>query len=415
MVAAAETDQITSAVRPIHTRILFAAAAVTMTAVAAAGLLKLADWPAFVLALRQWRAFDPRLLAFAGAAIPPLECVLGVMWLLGFARRVVAITSVGMLVVMTAGYAYQLTTAGSVACGCFGRAAPAWFDHPTVVFARNAAMISALVAWLVVSRSSLPSSILPSRRPLHGGRATSTPAAFTLVELLITIVILAVLVSLAIPQLFAARERAMDARQLNSLRQHAAVFAMYQSDFGGAFPFLTDPRNETTTLRCEKADYEVEVRLFDVYRLWHIGLADRYYDGVMFSRAFASRDLDNLPYPTFMLYPIIFVARPEYWNLETRTRLDDQIGATFDHEALFPSKKILLGEWAEDNERRDAGKPVQPASFVDGSAIVFPLRILTARAPAELRTPRHSSSILYLPFSFPWFYTFNGIRGRDIP
>ncbi len=60
--------------------------------------------------------------------------------------------------------------------------------------------------------------------------------AFTLVELLVVITIIAMLISMLLPALSQARDAAKGLKCLSNMHQLGLTMAMYQSDFDGAFP-----------------------------------------------------------------------------------------------------------------------------------------------------------------------------------
>ena len=75
------------------------------------------------------------------------------------------------------------------------------------------------------------------KRPLR----LSFDSAFTLVELLVVISIIAILAGFAMPAFTKAMEQADRTKVLNDGKQIALSMKNYAGDFGGEFPFYTDP------------------------------------------------------------------------------------------------------------------------------------------------------------------------------
>ena len=79
------------------------------------------------------------------------------------------------------------------------------------------------------------------KRPLH----PSPQSAFTLVELLVVISIIAILAGFAMPAMSRAMESADRTKVLNDGKQIALSMKNYAADYQGEFPFFTDPDRKT--------------------------------------------------------------------------------------------------------------------------------------------------------------------------
>jgi len=93
-------------------------------------------------------------------------------------------------------------------------------------------------------------SLCPARgssaRSAEAIHATRVGAAFTLVELLVVIGIIAVLISVLLPTLSSARMSASRVKCLSNQRQLAMALYNYATDFKGYYPpLLRDPRSPT--------------------------------------------------------------------------------------------------------------------------------------------------------------------------
>lgn len=76
-----------------------------------------------------------------------------------------------------------------------------------------------------------------SLRCTDTSRAPSRLRAFTLIELLIVIAVIALLVGLALPVLSAARESGRKSQCVSQLKQLHHAIVMYSEDYSGYFPF----------------------------------------------------------------------------------------------------------------------------------------------------------------------------------
>ena len=103
---------------------------------------------------------------------------------------------------------------------------------------------------------SQPSSVDPNRAPLAAARflltadrwpLTSVRSAFTLIELLIVVAIIATLAAILLPALKGGRDRAYTASCANQLRQINFGLVMYQDDFDRCYPPLLYDGTTTRT------------------------------------------------------------------------------------------------------------------------------------------------------------------------
>ncbi len=230
--------------------------------------------------------------------------------------------------------------------------------------------------------------------------------AFTIVELLVSIGVIAVLVGLLGPALLGAKQSARFTASLANLRSHASNVALYSSDFQDHFPYFTDPAATYTVLRAGGVVWPV--RYFDVYCSWNFPMVN-YYEG-------------NIAHPSMAVFPdrpshvmesyeysSCLVARPEFWLSEKRTG-PEQWGATRVSEAIFAAKKaVFVTRGAYTHEVPVVPDQRRAMGFVDGHAAwILP----------QDQMPVYSSGEGGWPGS--WFnggmiglHTIDGVRGRD--
>src|SRR5690606_19817690 len=81
----------------------------------------------------------------------------------------------------------------------------------------------------------------PAARPPS---QTLPRSAFTLMETLVTILVIALLIAIALPALAAVRARSRTVVSLSNLRQHASAFAAYAGDWKDTLPRFIEPNGD---------------------------------------------------------------------------------------------------------------------------------------------------------------------------
>jgi len=241
----------------------------------------------------------------------------------------------------------------------------------------------------------------------HGNNAGSrVRRGFTLAEVLVASLIVAILVALALPMLSSVRDSGRDSVSIANLRSHATVIDMYRSDWNDTFPAFMDPTSEFTTLIIQ--GHEFRMRYFEAHHLWQAVLAESYYDDKIMHRSVMR---PGAGWSMSYVYSCSLIADPAYWSWETRTG-PSQWRAVRGHEVTHPSKKAVLVEREPVIPyflERYTGRPLN-MGFVDGSArgtmepsLVMPLRDGEGEYPGT----RHTIGAYGL-------HTVGGARGRDV-
>jgi len=202
------------------------------------------------------------------------------------------------------------------------------------------------------SRSSATSSAGAGsgREASAGVSPRLRPRGFTLLEMLVSIAIVAVLAGLLMLGLAGVRGSGRQAATLANLRTHHNVFSLYAGDHAGWLPLLGEPA-PTVLITSESGDQQWLMLYWFHYGGWHLSLAEAYYNTHLDPRLFLSPHNPEQkwawgPWGATVAdyeYSSAFVARPEYWAYETRTGPEQWGGNRLD-EVLFASKKVLLRE-----------------------------------------------------------------------
>lgn len=247
---------------------------------------------------------------------------------------------------------------------------------------------------------------------------------FTLIEMLIVIMIVAIVAALTIPAFRDARRGSWRAVSLANLRFHSTVFAVYANDFRDGFPHYTDPLLPVTEVGSRIRGVGYAASYFGASLLWNYALADDYYGGDPFQVSFYPPDYPHgvrspeLRYgPTPYAYSCVFRADPAFWNIRTRTTGSSQWRQVFAHEVQFPSAKVLLiSEFTVPLERDSNRPPRLPTNShwelasVAGAAAWVPASRLARgyrRGDGQESPQDHDSS------GSPGMHTIDGVRGRD--
>ncbi len=130
-----------------------------------------------------------------------------------------------------------------------------------------------------------PDPVCPRRRSAEPAVAGAAPSrhrpavAFTLIEIPVSIIIIAVLVAIIVPTLGFQRTANFDTKSIAFLKSHAATFSLYAADWKDRLPFFTDPSQPTTPVSNPARGFTVQASHFSSHFDWTVALADPYYEG----------------------------------------------------------------------------------------------------------------------------------------
>lgn len=246
---------------------------------------------------------------------------------------------------------------------------------------------------------------------------THTRNAFTLIEVLICLAIIAVLLALAIPLGTKARQRMTETRCTIHMRSVGTILSAYTADHRGVLPFAgvesireTGPDNGPEYVRGSVIGYEQSwATLFpDEWsgQYWNAALQcpkqPRYDPNA--SAGPGDRVADGA-----LQMPVYFMSRTAWIDPETlrpdSIEPDWLIRPVRESEVLYPSAKAILHEWVPYcvPEARGAIRSIF-------QSLSFPISIATHDG-AVIRAPRDSFDA---SGRFQLVYTPWGVRGRDL-
>lgn len=250
---------------------------------------------------------------------------------------------------------------------------------------------------------------------------TRSRSGVTLIELLVALAILAVLIAILLPALAAVRTAARDSKSLSNLRSNAQVFSVYTGDNKGLWPHYTVPGADSSTVRGAGMVLS-GMAYFHAFDIWHIALADTYYDGVVIGNEAVNppgfERTDRVwPLASGYHYPCSFIAEPAYWRRETRTGRD-QMRATQVSAVLFPSQKALLVESWPFTERvlepSDNARVALLFAATDASADSASWRERNPGVESGDGMLFQRDGAVHFNDYPPFLHTLDGVRGRDI-
>lgn len=176
---------------------------------------------------------------------------------------------------------------------------------------------------------------------------------------------------------------------------------------------MTPPSPNTVHCGLWPATYTVAGRprtingYFGQVFVWHFGLSEAYYDGVLDGPVFRRRGSVENWIVTDYRYSASFMADPAYWNPATRTGPAQWRGQRAT-AVRFPALKALL---ADDRTMVYNADGVAALALCDGSARRIDLTDLLAPMPSgEGDYPGTWSTM-----GAPAIHTLDGVHGRDLP
>jgi len=240
--------------------------------------------------------------------------------------------------------------------------------------------------------------------------------AFTLVELLVSVGVVAILLAILAPSLRGALAAAGRAGSLSNLRQLSMLFETYTQSKKGRYPATVHGRSYPVSL--DGNIYYGPANRWDSLFAWPGALAEiaplREVFETLFSPGSPQLRIFKIelggPYTSYY-YANSFVAQPGLWAPGAQPRPEMLTEAHVD-QVLHPSAKVLLWDVERPYDRRwlrerlDPDQADTPMLFPDGHAAVKRIAD-AAEAVRNPLNPRASDATMKLS------NTPHGVRGRD--
>ncbi|MBX3381481.1 MAG: prepilin-type N-terminal cleavage/methylation domain-containing protein [Phycisphaeraceae bacterium] len=232
----------------------------------------------------------------------------------------------------------------------------------------------------------------------------ATRRGFSLVELAISICIVAVLLALSLKSLRFAVLRSTGTVRLSQLATHGRVLAMYCADYKECFPFFLRPEQPSVL---SVGGNDVTMKFFDSYWGWNALVGPLYYPGGVADTAFQPPKCRPTLTSLYYWYSATLVSAPEFWQLETRTG-PAQWKAQRLSSVQFPSAKAQVVNWGEV---LSSGRTAETGfSLIDGSATSS--KFIKFEIPIPDGEGNWEGSALQ--GGYVGIHTVAGVRGRDL-
>lgn len=313
-----------------------------MAVMLVAGSMKLLDLETFRRSLLTWRYLSDWLIDVLWVGLPAAEAVIPVLWLFGVRRRAMERTMAAILVSMLTVIGVHWLRGEQPTCKCLGALSGylSLQSETRFLLLKTSIVLGAMFCGHLLLLADR--GIGPAPRGRTPSAHASSLRAFTLVESLLAIVIVALLVSLTLAGLSGARAQARRTQTLALLQQHGGVLAVYAVDWHDFFPAFIDAANPPYAFEVEGENVQVPL-YFAAPNLWPWALRDRYYAGQPSEIFSDASDTGVLPSGrgTFDMTCTLF-ATPDFWAPESRLAGISQLRGVRHSDVTFPAQKATL-------------------------------------------------------------------------